>query len=161
MTCTTSNNDYSRASYLAISEGEGLAGKVVNVTNFGFPNPRCPPNTGANVTVGQSGIFFINVARAGPRGSSPHQATFGVTDICSGGKNITENGIVAEVLADGLPENTIPLANRGTEPFCTLPTVKRVVETPKTDAPPTNNDVHKRSVGVLVLFLLSAFALSL
>ena len=81
------------ASYIQVSDGAGLVGNTVNVTNWGFPHTGCPAGYGANATVGQQGIFFIYVAKAAPRGAPPSRAIFAVTAICAGIANLTDNAM--------------------------------------------------------------------
>ncbi|KAJ3347165.1 hypothetical protein HDU91_006838 [Kappamyces sp. JEL0680] len=146
-----------------VSDGLGLVNQVINVTNW----VGCPNGSGATANVNDSQIYLIYVAKAAPRGEPPANALFSVFSPCTGGIALSNNGVVAQVLANN-PSNAISAANRGTNAFCTLPTVTTSSGSssstsqsggPATFNPSSTGSRSEAKMGVFALFLLSTLAL--
>ncbi|KND00641.1 uncharacterized protein SPPG_03767 [Spizellomyces punctatus DAOM BR117] len=100
--------------------GANMANNQLTVTGFGFPNPNCPPNTGAQAIVNSSSIYFIYVATSVPQGGMPIYTVF---NPCGGGIPFSDENLnkLGAIVAKN-PQNAIPPANQGNPAKCTLPT---------------------------------------
>lgn len=130
--------------------------------NWGFPKTRCGQNRGAVANVGDNKIFFLHVARRPPVGTTADNAIFSITDICVGGVSLDGKGDVEQVVAD-VPGSAIPLANRGSDSFCTLANVPVSAGSGSSGAsfdPSKSEGSRQVTVGSLAVFLIAGIALS-
>ncbi|KAJ3268260.1 hypothetical protein HDV01_003234 [Terramyces sp. JEL0728] len=104
------------------SSGAGLVGNTITITGWGVPNPKCPNGLGAAANVGDTNIYFINVAQRPQAGQSAQNIIYAVQDICVGGIPFNQANLqtVSNVLAAN-PGNAITGSTMGSDPSCTLP----------------------------------------